>query len=83
MIPSVEIGSHFSILAEQLGSNYTVEGILANHTISPYYLIFLTKQRYHDIIQDIKAGGQGLYTRLGMVAGSICRCSFIKKIDQL
>ncbi|MCM3034038.1 TniQ family protein [Niallia sp. MER 6] len=33
VIPSVEIGSHFSILAEQLGSNYSVESLLAKHTI--------------------------------------------------
>ena len=40
VIPSVEIGSHFAILAEQLGSNYSVETILANHTIYPYYVMF-------------------------------------------
>ncbi|MCR8855662.1 TnsD family transposase [Lysinibacillus fusiformis] len=87
VIPSVEIGSHFSTLADHLGSNYTVESILAHHTVFPYYSIFLTKQRYHEIIKDVTAGGQGLYTRLGMVAGSICRknglyyCAKCLKID--
>ncbi|MFJ7408240.1 MULTISPECIES: TnsD family transposase [unclassified Lysinibacillus] len=87
VIPSMEIGSHFSILAEHLGSNYTVESILAQHTVFPYYSNFLTKQRYHEIIKDVTAGGQGLYTRLGMVAGGICRknglyyCAECAKID--
>ncbi|MBS4192851.1 TnsD family transposase [Bacillus sp. FJAT-49705] len=73
VIPSVEIGSHFSILAEKLGSHYTIETILANHTIYPYYAMFLSKNRQQEIIQDVANDGQGLYARLGMVAGSICR----------
>ncbi|HGH0916052.1 TPA: TnsD family transposase [Bacillus cereus] len=87
VIPSVEIGSHFAILAEQLGSNYSVETILANHTIYPYYAIFLTKQRQQEILQDVASNGQALYTRLGMIAGSICKknglyyCAECTKID--
>ncbi|MEF8683258.1 UNVERIFIED_CONTAM: TnsD family transposase [Bacillus cereus] len=73
VIPSVEIGSHFAILAQQLGSNYSVETILANHTIYPYYAIFLTNQRQQEILRDVASNGQALYTRLGMIAGSICR----------
>ena len=73
VIPSVEIGSHFAILAEQLGSNYSVETILANHTIYPYYVMFLTRRRQQEILQDVASNGQALYTRLGMIAGSICR----------
>ncbi|OJE40240.1 transposase [Bacillus tropicus] len=73
VIPSVEIGSHFAILAQQLGSNYSVETILANHTIYPYYAMFLSKQRQQEIVQDVGGDGQALYARLGMIAGSICR----------
>ncbi len=73
VIPSVEIGSHFAILAQQLGSNYSVETILANHTTYPYYAIFLTNQRQQEILRDVASNGQALYTRLGMIAGSICR----------
>ena len=73
VIPSVENGSHFVILAEQLGSNYPVETILANHTIYPYYAMFLSKQRQQEIVQDVGGDGQALYARLGMIAGSICR----------
>lgn len=73
VIPSVEIGSHFSILAEKLGSYYSIETLLANHTIYPYYSLFLSKNRQQEILQDVANDAQGLYTRLGMVAGSICR----------
>lgn len=72
-IPSVEIGSYFSHLSKQLGPNYTVESILANHTIYPFYAMFLSKQRQQNILQDVVGDGKGIYARLGMVAGSICK----------
>lgn len=73
VIPSVEIGSYFSVLAERLGPHYSVESILANHTIYPYYAPFLSKARQQEILQDVLYDGQALYTRLGIVAGGICR----------
>ncbi|AWC55096.1 hypothetical protein CG477_022555 (plasmid) [Bacillus cytotoxicus] len=73
VIPSVGIGSHFSVLAEQLGSNYSVESLLAKHTIFPYYAPFLSKQRQEELLQNVQGDGKGLYTRLGMVAGGICK----------
>ncbi|MCK1997438.1 TnsD family transposase [Psychrobacillus psychrodurans] len=73
VIPNVEIGSQFTALAQQLGSNYSAESLIADHTIYPYYSLFLSKQRQKEIMNDIKGNGQGLYTRLGLVAGSICK----------
>ncbi|MBP3971404.1 TnsD family transposase [Bacillus sp. WL1] len=73
VIPSVEIGSHFSVLVEKLGSQYSIESLLAKHTIYPYYAMFLSKKRQQEILQDVAGSGQGLYARLGVVAGSICR----------
>lgn len=73
VIPSVEIGSHFSVIEEQLGSNYSVDGLLAKHTIYPYYAPFLSKQRQKELQQNVQGDGKGLYTRLGMVAGGICK----------
>ncbi|GGG26541.1 hypothetical protein GCM10007425_21440 [Lysinibacillus alkalisoli] len=73
VIPSVEIGSYFSVLAEKLGPHYSVESLLANHTIYPYYASFLSKARQQEILQDVLDDGQALYTRLGIVAGSICK----------
>ncbi|MEX3715838.1 TnsD family Tn7-like transposition protein [Cytobacillus horneckiae] len=72
VIPSVGIGSYFSVLAEKLGAQYSVESLLANHTIYPYYASFLSKQRQQEILNDVKDDGKALYTRLGLVAGSIC-----------
>ncbi|GLC89705.1 TnsD family Tn7-like transposition protein [Lysinibacillus piscis] len=87
VIPSVEIGSNFTILAEKLGHQYSVESLLTNHTIYPYYASFLSKQRQQEILENVKGDGQGLYTRLGIVAGGICRkdglyyCSTCAKAD--
>lgn len=35
--------------------------------------MFLSKERQLEILKDVTEDGNGLYTRLGMVAGSICR----------
>lgn len=87
VIPSVEIGSHLTNLVEKLGPQYSVEYLLANHTIYPYYASFLSKQRQMEILEDVKNNGQALYTRLGIVAGGICRkdglyyCAMCAKSD--
>lgn len=73
VIPSVEVGSHFSILVTRLGPHYSIEKLLAEHTIYPYYSSFLDKGRQQAILKDVQEMGQALYTRLGIVAGSICR----------
>lgn len=73
VIPSLEIGSHFSVLAEKLGPHYSIESLLVKHTIYPYYATFLSKERQQEILKDVSGDGQGLYARLGVVAGSICR----------
>lgn len=73
VIPSVEIGSHFNALTQQIGNHYSIEKLLAKHTIYPFYTPFLSRERQLEIIQDVQGDGKGLYTRLGMVAGSICK----------
>ncbi|KIL74125.1 TnsD family Tn7-like transposition protein [Bacillus badius] len=73
VVPSVGIGSHFSVLAEQLGTHYPIETLLSRHTVYLYYASFLSKQRQQNILKDVLGDGQGLYTRLGFVAGSICK----------
>ncbi|MDN6731627.1 MAG: hypothetical protein L0L39_05535 [Atopostipes suicloacalis] len=50
VIPSVEIGSHLTNLVEKLGPQYSVEYLLANQTIYPYYASFLSKQRQMEIL---------------------------------
>ncbi len=78
IIPSLEIGSNFQMLAKNLGKNYTAEKILRYNTIFPYYEPFLPSSRKQKIINDIyKGNGGSIYTRLGIVAGSICNKSDI------
>lgn len=87
VIPSVEIGSYFSVLVEKLGPHYSVELLLTNHTIYPYYASFLSKSRQREILKDVLQDGQALYTRLGIVAGSVCKkdglyyCAECAKVD--
>ncbi|WP_052255581.1 TnsD family Tn7-like transposition protein [Salinicoccus sp. YB14-2] len=73
VIPSVEIGSHFNAVTLQIGNHYSVEKLLAKYTIYTFYAPFLSRKRQLEILQDVQGDGKGLYTRLGMVAGSICK----------
>nr|WP_071318437.1 TnsD family Tn7-like transposition protein [Anaerobacillus isosaccharinicus]MBA5583999.1 TniQ family protein [Anaerobacillus isosaccharinicus]QOY37584.1 TnsD family transposase [Anaerobacillus isosaccharinicus] len=87
VIPSLEIGSHFTNLVTQIGTNYSVEKLVSEHTIYPYYAPLLTSMRQQQIMQDVIGDGKGLYARLGMVAGGICKkdglyyCSQCSKND--
>lgn len=73
-IPSFEIGSYLNYLCERLGSFYTPEKLIQNNTIFPYYAPFLQENRKNEIFNDvIWTNGQGVYTKIGIVAGGICR----------
>jgi len=63
----------FSVLANRLGANYSVDSLLANNTIYPYYAKFLSSERQQENLEDVQGEGQALYMRLGFVAGGICR----------
>lgn len=74
IIASLEIGSNMEALSNNLGGRYTSEYIIKKHTIFPFYSPFLPKARKEELIEEIKyRDGSGLYTKLGMVAGSICK----------
>ncbi|MCK1997437.1 TnsD family transposase [Psychrobacillus psychrodurans] len=73
VIASVGIGFRFSILAEQLGNNYSVEGLLTNHTIYPYYSPFLSVQRQQEVLSGVKGTNKGLYRKIGMSGSGICK----------
>lgn len=73
IIPSFEIGSNIEALARNLGGKYTADYIINKHTIFPFYSPFLPSKRKKQILKKIKfQDGKGLYTRLGIIAGSIC-----------
>lgn len=74
IIPSIEIGSNLAVLAKNLGGNYTGDQIIKRNTLFPFYASFLPQERKKEIINEIKnKDGQGIYTKLGIVAGSICK----------
>lgn len=74
IIPSLEIGSYMDVLANNLGGRHKAENIIRNHTIFHFYAPFLPMKRKNELLEEIKyEDGSGLYSKLGMVAGSICR----------
>ncbi|GFZ33811.1 hypothetical protein CSC2_43370 [Clostridium zeae] len=74
IIPSLEFGSPVKALAKNLGGNYTEKYILNKHTLLPFYKPFLLKSKLKEIIRELKySDGSGVYTKIGMVAGSICK----------
>ncbi|MBB6715375.1 TnsD family Tn7-like transposition protein [Clostridium gasigenes] len=74
IIASLEIGSYIDILARNLGGRYKAENIISKYTIFPFYNPFLPDDRKKELLEKIKYDdGSGIYTKLGMVAGSICK----------
>jgi hypothetical protein len=72
--PSFEIGNYLNFLCNKLGGAYTPEGLIKNHSVFPFYAPFLPMERKNELLQDlIWSDGQGIYTKLGIVAGSICK----------
>lgn len=70
---SLEIGTRLSNFVKNIGGQYSVEQILENYTIYPYYSPFLNEERQIQIINCSSGNGNGLYSALGMSAGSICK----------
>ncbi|UZP03731.1 TniQ family protein [Clostridium botulinum] len=74
MVPTFELGCRLEYLAKELGANYTSQRIIHENTIFPYYEHFIDKKRKLEILSYIKLYGRSsIYTRLGIVAGSICK----------
>lgn len=74
MIPTLEIGGNFDYLSKALGKKYSSDTLIAKHTIMPYYSPFIDKKIKQEIIEEIKfEGSYSIYTKLGIVAGGICR----------
>lgn len=73
-IPSFEIGSHLRFLCNALGGSYSPDRLIQEHTIFPFYAPFLPGNRKRELLEDINSSdGKGIYTKLGIVAGSICK----------
>jgi hypothetical protein len=74
VIPNLEIGSNLSYLCQRIGNHYNANKLLQNHTIFPYYSPFLPEKRKQELISDIcNSDATGVFTKIGIVAGSICK----------
>jgi hypothetical protein len=87
VIPSVGISANLEAFVNRIGGVYTIELILQNHTIYPYYAPFLSSDKQQLLVSDAAGQGQAMYTRLGVVAGGLCKkedlfyCSACAKED--
>lgn len=75
VIPTVYFPSRLKQLCSQLPmrSIYNPEYLINNHTLFPVYRPFLSAATANKIMKDMKNGdGKGVYTKAGIVAGSIC-----------
>lgn len=74
MIPTFEIGGNFEYLAKALGKKYSSDDLINEHTIMPYYEPFIDEKLKQKTIDEIKnKGSYSVYTRLGIIAGAICK----------
>lgn len=74
IIPSFEIGWNFEYLSKVLGKKYTSDKLIGKHTIMPYYSPFISEEVRNKTIHEIKyKGSYAIYTRLGIVAGAVCK----------
>ncbi len=73
-MPSFDIGSPIEELAKNIGGKYTADYLIKNHTILPYYTPFLPIKRREEIIKEIKYKDcSGIYNKIGITAGSVCK----------
>lgn len=92
IIPSLEFPSHLEYLEKQLKHNKTFSSdyFIKKNSLFPLYAPFLPYKRNKQLKKSMKIGkGNGIYTKIGMVAGGICQkqglyyCSKCVKDDVL
>src|SRR5699024_4281230 len=72
-VPNIKIGSHLSMLVQNLRNNYSVENLLSNNKIYTNFELFITAQHQRTVYEDVHLNGQGLHGRLGISGGRISR----------
>lgn len=78
MIPTLEFGGRLEYLANELGQMHTADKIINKNTIIPYYYPFIDDKRKYEILNEIKFNTSStIYTKLGIIAGSICKKDYI------
>ncbi len=74
-IPSIALPSKLNFVSEQLKHNrlYETKYLINKHTLFPLYIPFLPLERRVSLEKEMMfSDGKGLYTKTGIVAGSIC-----------
>ena len=78
LIPTFEIGGRLDYLSRELGGSYTAKSLINNNTILPYYYPFIDLKSRNEVLDYVKANGSNaIYTKLGIIAGSICKKNYI------
>lgn len=75
IIPTVEFPTNLEVLSSRLSSEqYSVDNIINCYTLLPFYSPFLPVERRQELSNLMaKGSGQGIYTKIGFVAGSVCK----------
>lgn len=78
VISSLTITFNLNTLVKKLGNMYTSDSLINNNTIIPFYMPFLLYSKKKELIYNIKnKNGIGVYNKIGICAGGICKKSGI------
>ena len=74
-IPTIELGGNITDICKLINNpKYNEEYLIWNHTNLPFYYPFLNISNQNKIIEMMKRNNaQGIYAKIGIVAGGICR----------
>lgn len=74
VVASLTIPCNLNILVKKLGNTYTSDNLIINNTVFPFYSPFLLSYKKYELIDDIKnKNGIGVYNKIGICAGGICK----------
>lgn len=74
-VPTIELGGNITEICKLINNpKYNEEYLIWNHTNLPFYYPFLNISNQNKIIEMMKRNNaQGIYAKIGIVAGGICR----------
>ncbi|MFJ8087099.1 TnsD family Tn7-like transposition protein [Lysinibacillus sp. NPDC095746] len=85
--PSIDFGSNLSTFVKKVGNNYSVEKILTENTIYPFFAPFITEEKQKMVFEDVSGNSGGLKGRLGISSTKVVKkdgvfyCSRCSKED--